>query len=122
SSGPQLPPDRTDALLTAVVEAAREARWAVLSGSLAEGMDPGWYAQAVRALRPTGVRIAVDTSDAPLRALGDALPGAAPDLLKPNDEELAQLTGTDPQALQAAAARGEPGPLLAAAEDLLARG
>ena len=47
----------------------------------------------VAALRDTGARIAVDTSEAPLLALLAAGPASAPDLLKPNTEELAQLTG-----------------------------
>ncbi|WNV75410.1 1-phosphofructokinase family hexose kinase [Geodermatophilus sp. DSM 44513] len=69
------------------------ARWVVLSGSLPPGTPPDWYADLVRALRDTGARIAVDTSEAPLLALLAAGPDAAPDLLKPNSEELAQLSG-----------------------------
>lgn len=78
----------------------------VLSGSLPPGTPTGWYADLVRALRTTGARIAVDTSEEPLRALLAAGPEAAPDLLKPNTEELAQLSGVaeadltaDPDAL-----------------------
>jgi 1-phosphofructokinase len=44
--------------------------------------------------------VAVDTSDAPLRALVDRLPDAAPDLMKPNGEELASFTGGDPELLE----------------------
>ena len=59
-----------------------------------------WYAELVAALRDTPARIAVDTSDAPLRALVAALPGAAADLMKPNGEELASFTGGDPERLE----------------------
>ena len=53
----------------------------VLAGSLPPGAPVGWYADLVAALRDTGARIAVDTSDAPLRALVDGLDvgRAAPD-------------------------------------------
>jgi 1-phosphofructokinase len=93
------------ALATVVRQQADGARWVVLSGSLPPGTPPGWYAKLVTSLRGTGARVAVDTSEAPLRALLDAAPSAAPDLLKPNAEELAQLAGiaeadvlTDPDA------------------------
>ena len=76
------------------------------------GAPADWYATLVRSLRSTGARIAVDTSEAPLLALLAAGPAAAPDLLKPNTEELAQLAGVteesitdDPDAALAAVAR-----------------
>jgi 1-phosphofructokinase len=85
---------QTRAALTAALHThAAQARWVVLSGSLPPATPPDWYAQLIRALRDTDVRIAVDTSEAPLRALLAAGPEAAPDLLKPNSEELAQLAG-----------------------------
>jgi 1-phosphofructokinase len=86
--------DDARARLTAALHRhATGARWVVLSGSLPPGAPVGWYAELVRSLRGTGARLAVDTSEAPLLALLDAGPDAAPDLLKPNSEELAQLTG-----------------------------
>jgi 1-phosphofructokinase len=100
------------ALAAAVAAAAVGARWVVLSGSLPPGTPEGWYAELVRAVRGTGARVAVDTSEGPLRALLAAGPDAAPDLLKPNAEELAQVTGAseaellaDPAALSDAVAR-----------------
>lgn len=99
------------ALAGAVVEHAAGARWVALCGSLPPGTPLDWYADLVRAVRPTGARIAVDTSEAPLLALLAAGPDAAPDLLKPNTEELAQLAGVseaevvaDPEAALAAVA------------------
>ncbi|MGY1691594.1 1-phosphofructokinase family hexose kinase [Geodermatophilus sp. SYSU D01105] len=81
------------ALVAALHRHAEGARWVVLSGSLPPGTPVDWYAELVVSLRDTGARIAVDTSEAPLLALLAAGPEAAPDLLKPNSEELAQLAG-----------------------------
>ena len=50
-------------------------------------------------------KVAVDTSEAPLGALVEGLPADAPDLLKPNAEELASVTGADAEALEADPAR-----------------
>ena len=105
------------ALAGALHEHAAGARWVVLSGSLPAGTPVDWYSQLVAALRDTGARIAVDTSEAPLLALLGAGPDAAPDLLKPNTEELAQLAGTTEAALSA-----DPAALLAAVDSLHARG
>jgi len=96
---------------------AGAARWAVLSGSLPPGVPDDWYATLVRSLRDTGCSIAVDTSGAPLSALMEAGSDAAPDLLKPNSEELAQITGLDADALEA-----DPRAAAAAARLLLERG
>ncbi|MEU2350411.1 1-phosphofructokinase family hexose kinase [Modestobacter sp. NPDC049651] len=85
----------------ALQQHATGARWVVLSGSLPPGTPAGWYATLVRELRGTGARIAVDTSEAPLLALLAAGPEAAPDLLKPNTEELAQLAGVPEEELLA---------------------
>jgi len=71
------------------------ARWAVLSGSLPPGVPAGWYADLVEALRGLDCRVAVDTSGAPLLGLAARFPSAAPDLIKPNAEELAELVGLD---------------------------
>ncbi len=86
-----------EAARTALTEALRlhaaGAGWLVLSGSLPPDTPAGWYAELVAALRDTGARVAVDTSEEPLRALLAAGPAGAPDLLKPNSEELASVAG-----------------------------
>ncbi|WP_422743173.1 1-phosphofructokinase family hexose kinase [Mycobacterium sp. WMMD1722] len=110
------------ALTAAVVEAAAGADWVVLSGSLPPGPAEDWYAVAVAALAGTGCRIAVDTSEGPLAALAAAFDRAAPDLLKPNAEELAGLVGARPEDLERAAAAGDPGPVVSAARHLVDRG
>jgi 1-phosphofructokinase len=88
-----------DALVRVLHERAVGAAWVALSGSLPPGTPDGWYADLVRSLRDTGARVAVDTSEERLTALLAAGPDAAPDLLKPNLEELAQVTGVDEDAL-----------------------
>ncbi|MGY1801729.1 1-phosphofructokinase family hexose kinase [Blastococcus sp. SYSU D00922] len=96
---------------------AAAAQWVVLSGSLPPETPAGWYADLVRSLRDTGARIAVDTSEGPLLALMAAGPDAAPDLLKPNAEELAQLAGSSEAELL-----GDPAAMLAAVRSLHERG
>ena len=101
--------------------------WAILSGSLPPGAPVDWYARLVVRLRGAapGLRIAVDTSDAPLAALAAAMPAAAPDLIKPNREELGQLAGLPAEramALEDGAMRGEYGPVVEAARVLVERG
>ena len=94
----------------------------VLSGSLPPGVPDNWYAQLVAQLRDAGSRVAVDTSDAPLTALAAEFSSAAPDLIKPNAEELASLATADPQHLEEAAANGDPAPVINAARRLVDRG
>jgi 1-phosphofructokinase len=96
---------------------ASGSRWVVLSGSLPPGTPAGWYAELVAFLRDTGVRIAVDTSEEPLQALMAAGPSGAPDLLKPNSEELASLAG-----VSEAEVLGDPPAALAAVRVLHERG
>jgi len=101
SPGPEL----TEAVRRNLAEALRRraaaAEWVVLAGSLPPGTPPEWYAELVVLLRDSGARVAVDTSDAPLRALVERLPASAPHLMKPNGEELASFTGDDPELLEA---------------------
>ncbi|MGA9375394.1 MAG: PfkB family carbohydrate kinase, partial [Mycobacterium sp.] len=96
--------------------------WIVLSGSLPPGAPDTWYADVVAQLAGQNCLVAVDTSDAPLAALAAAFGQAAPDIIKPNADELAGLTGTSAQALEDAAAQGNPMPVIAAARQLLDRG
>lgn len=111
-----------EALTRAVVDSAHQAAWVVLSGSLPPGVPDDWYAQLVAQLTPTGCRVAVDTSEAPLTALAAAFGGAAPDLIKPNAEELAGLVDGSAAELESAVAQGDPTPVVAAARQLVDRG
>ncbi|WP_406372783.1 1-phosphofructokinase family hexose kinase [Streptomyces sp. NBC_00647] len=82
----------------------RSASAVALCGSLPPGVPVGAYAQLVRTARTLAVPVLLDTSGEPLRR-GVA---ARPDIVKPNAEELAELTGThDPlQATRNARRRG----------------
>jgi 1-phosphofructokinase len=124
--GPELDAAALAALQETLLAAAASARWVVLAGSLPPGVPVDWYADLVRTVRGAGARIAVDTSEAPLRALVGAGPAAAPDLLTPNTAELAQLAGTTEAALLADpdAVRATVGRLhgLGVTEVLLTRG
>lgn len=115
--GPTVGAGHLDVLAAAVVDLAAEATWVVLAGSLPPGAPEGWYAELVGSLRRTGTRVAVDTSEAPLAALAAALPASAPDLMKPNGEELATITGGDPAALES-----DPAAAALAAGELIAQG
>jgi 1-phosphofructokinase len=111
-----------DALTRTVVEHAETASWVVLSGSLPPGVPDHWYADVVAQLASSPCRIAVDTSERPLDALAAAFGHAAPDVIKPNAEELAGLVGASPEELEQAVAQGDPAPVVAAANQLIERG
>lgn len=120
--GAELSPAAADSLTRSVVGSAEHASWVVLSGSLPPGMPDTWYAEVVALLAAQPCKVAVDTSDRPLAALADGLDRAAPDLIKPNAEELAGVIGLSPQALEAAVAQGDPEPVVIAAQRLVDRG
>jgi len=96
--GPEFDAELTDALLRLLLDASSGATWVALAGSLPPGVPTDFYAQAINILRERfgadAPKIALDTSGEPLSA---AL-HAAPDLIKPNAEELLELhtacTGT----------------------------
>ncbi len=111
-----------DALTRSVTASAESATWVVLSGSLPPGVPDHWYAEVVALLAPYPCRVAIDTSEGPLAALVAAFDRAAPDLIKPNAEELAGVLGYSPQALEAAVAQGDPEPVVEAARQLVDRG
>lgn len=92
--GATLAATEVDALIAAVVVASEGADWLVLAGSLPPGAGDRLYVDITRAVRSrwgaAAPRVAIDTSGAALRAV---VADAAPDLIKPNDEELAELAG-----------------------------
>ncbi|MEV5198814.1 1-phosphofructokinase family hexose kinase [Streptomyces sp. NPDC053720] len=88
--GPLVTADEWTALLARYEELLAGADAVALCGSLPPGIHVGAYAELVRAARTAGVPVLLDTSGEPLRR-GIA---ARPDLIKPNADELAQLTGS----------------------------
>ncbi|WP_330467384.1 1-phosphofructokinase [Streptomyces longwoodensis] len=87
--GPELSAAEQELLLETVREQSRDAAWIACCGSLPPGLAPSWYADVVTRAHASGARIALDTSGP---ALLEAL-RAAPDVVKPNAEELAQAVG-----------------------------
>lgn len=116
--GPTLSPEQLAALLALTVEKSDGAGWLVLAGSLPPGAPDDFYAHVIDAVRTAygakAPKIAVDSSGTPLL---ESL-RSAPDLIKPNGEELAELLGTNN------GAELESNPTLAAhtASALLTRG
>jgi 1-phosphofructokinase len=110
------------ALTDAVLAAADGAAWVVMSGSLPPGVPASWYGDVVALLAARPCQVAVDTSDAPLAALMGSLHRGAPDLIKPNTEELASVVGFSPEFLESAVAQGDPEPVVTAARKLIDQG
>ncbi|BCL28919.1 1-phosphofructokinase family hexose kinase [Streptomyces aurantiacus] len=102
--GPQISPAEWSAFQEAYEILLRSASAVALCGSLPPGVPVGAYAQLVRTARALAVPVLLDTSGEPLRR-GIA---ARPDIVKPNADELAELTGAhDPsQATRDARRRG----------------
>jgi len=117
SPGATVTAEHLDALSRTLLNRASSMAWVVLAGSLPPGAPADYYAGLVARLRGGPAKVAVDTSEGPLAALVDALPGAAPDLMKPNGEELASFTGRDPVTLES-----DPRAAAAAARTLVERG
>jgi tagatose 6-phosphate kinase len=87
--GPAVAPAEWHAFQEAYGELLAGARAVALCGSLPPGVPVNAYAGLIRTARAAGVPVLLDTSGEPLRR-GVA---ARPDLIKPNAEELAELTG-----------------------------
>ncbi|MEU4926337.1 1-phosphofructokinase family hexose kinase [Streptomyces yokosukanensis] len=88
--GPQIEPTEWGAFLDRYEELLPSVSVVALCGSLPPGVPVGAYANLVRAARAADVPVLLDTSGEPLRR-GVA---ARPDLIKPNADELAELTGS----------------------------
>ncbi|MEU9885958.1 1-phosphofructokinase [Sphaerisporangium sp. NPDC051017] len=78
-----------ETIADAVLGAADSADWVVASGSLPPEVPADVYARLCRRFAAAGINVAVDTSGP---ALVESL-SAAPALIKPNLEELAEATG-----------------------------
>jgi len=101
---PGLPPpaEARDTLFKAIERLAATCDWFVLSGTLPIGVPASTYATLITQLKEHGKQVVLDTSRDALRE-GIA---AGPTVVKPNIDELRQLTGqslTDEVALERAA-------------------
>ena len=84
-----------DQLADAVEDLVGPLDWAVLSGSLPTGVDPGVYARLIERFVRAGIDVALDTSGPALvRAVR-----ARPTIVKPNRDELSEALGRDIRSL-----------------------
>jgi 1-phosphofructokinase len=91
--GPRLTAEQVGELSRAALRLSRPGDWVVWCGSLPRGFAPAELAAQVAAARAAGRKVAVDSSG---EALAQAVNGprdGLPHLIKPNTEELAELTG-----------------------------
>lgn len=88
--GPTVSAAEWHAFLSGYERLLAGAEAVALCGSLPPGIHVGAYAELIRRARGAGVPVLLDTSGEPLRR-GVA---ARPDLVKPNADELAGLTGS----------------------------
>jgi len=90
-AGPEVSEQEVEALLRKVAGLLRPDDWWVLAGSLPRGVPADIYARLVTAIRQGGAWAVLDSSGEAFR-LGCA---AGPFLVKPNLEEIAQITDMD---------------------------
>lgn len=128
-SGYPLSNDDCEAIISTVIDQVRLASegcddkvWVVIAGSLPAGVPADFYADLVVRLRAFNVKIAVDTSDAPLVEMARRFPEAAPDVIKPNSFEITQIVGGDGQYLEDQAIAGNRQPIVHAARKLIDKG
>ncbi|MFI9171815.1 1-phosphofructokinase family hexose kinase [Streptomyces lincolnensis] len=88
--GPTITPAEWAAFQEAYEDLVPAMSAVALCGSLPPGVPVGAYAGLIRTARAAGVPVLLDTSGEPLRR-GVA---ARPDIVKPNADELAELTGS----------------------------
>jgi 1-phosphofructokinase len=66
-----------------------ESEWVVLAGSIAPGTPLQYYRELVSKLAAQGKKVALDTSGSPLKLALES----APTVIKPNTQELQEITG-----------------------------
>jgi 1-phosphofructokinase len=110
--GATLSADEVAAVIEAVVARTASARWLVLAGSLPPGVPDDLYARVIHAVRRAHRDAPLIAVDAAGPALTAAVSDGAPDLIKPNDDELAGLVGANLEHADAAE-------ILALARDLV---
>lgn len=93
-NGPEVSCLETAAVSRRVRSLCRRLRpeWLVISGSAPPGVPVDTYASMCADAQRLGIRVAVDASGDLLRCASEA----GPDLLKPNNYELASIAGCDP--------------------------
>jgi 1-phosphofructokinase len=91
--GPELSDAEADALCAKALSATDIGEWVVWAGSLPLGFTPQRLADAVAGARAAGRLVALDCSGHALELALAQAEGRLPHLIKPNAEELAEVTG-----------------------------
>lgn len=94
--GPTLSEDEAQRCLETLKTCTAQARWLILSGSLAPGLPDDFYRQVIDQIRRPGKQIILDTSGA---ALSQAIQSEI-DWIKPSRDELQDLMGLPLSTLQ----------------------
>lgn len=87
--GPELDDETVARLLATTFDASSPGSWVVGCGSLPPGAPPDLYATLTDSAHAAGLKVAIDSSGAPM---AHAV-AARPDLIKPNHEELEEVVG-----------------------------
>jgi 1-phosphofructokinase len=87
--GPTLTSEEVADLVHTTLDSCSSADWLAMCGTLPNGFSVRHVVQAVHAARTAGLRVAMDSSGSTLQAVLSA----APELVKPNAHELAEVTG-----------------------------
>ncbi len=90
--GFELTQDILNDVKSALAELSLKDAWVVFAGRLNPGASPETYRDLAAFVRNLGAKVAVDASGEELKL---AISEAGPDLIKPNQHELAQLVGRE---------------------------
>lgn len=90
-AGVEIPPAAGDRFLELLSDLLADASAVIVSGSLPPGLPSDYYARVVKLVRDRGVQVILDTSGPPLQFGLDA----SPDMIKPNQPEMASLMNAD---------------------------
>ena len=91
--GPPLPPEQISELSRAALQLSRPGDWVVWCGSLPRGFTPAELAVQIACCREAGRMVALDTSGEALTLVVNGPRDQLPHLIKPNADELAELSG-----------------------------
>ncbi len=93
--GAPVPPQAAEMCASAMETEASPGDFCMLTGSLPPGVPDDFYARLIPRLRHKGCFTAVDADGGALKAALDE----KPDLIKPNRQEFARLTGFEPRGI-----------------------
>jgi 1-phosphofructokinase len=94
-AGPQMSAAEIDGLCATTLAASEVGEWVVWAGSLPVGFTPRRFTDATAATRAAGRLVAVDSSGPALTQVLSQHGDRLPNMVKPNVDELAELTNRD---------------------------